>query len=238
MAGNEHIDEIRRLLTEIESELSTTSEDAESKRNFDALELPDLVAQIVDHLQPMLTAYEAAVYWRLFRQSIIAHGQQHVRASVRGLRSGTVVSSSGQSEALSYGSVQSALAGLENKGAIAKAGDTTRQGTLYRVSLPEEISACIERMKQASQERATPIDQAKELDYYNVRENRLRIFERDGYKCHYCGKQLTRFSATLDHIEPVSEGGDNSERNLVTACLRCNSRRGNKPVSDFLDGSV
>jgi 5-methylcytosine-specific restriction endonuclease McrA len=88
-------------------------------------------------------------------------------------------------------------------------------------------------MKRVNEERATPVDEARELDCYNVSENRLRIFVRDGYKCHYCGKQLTRFSATLDHIHPVSEGGDNSEGNLVTACLHCNSRRGSQPVSDF-----
>ena len=32
------------------------------------------------------------------------------------------------------------------------------------------------------------IDDKKELDYYNVSENRLKIFERDAYKCKYCGK--------------------------------------------------
>ncbi|MDE2118063.1 MAG: HNH endonuclease, partial [Betaproteobacteria bacterium] len=68
----------------------------------------------------------------------------------------------------------------------------------------------------------------------NVSENRYKVFERDGYKCHYCGKQLTRFSATLDHIQPVSKGGDNSFENLVTACLHCNAERGNKPVMDFV----
>ena len=79
------------------------------------------------------------------------------------------------------------------------------------------------------------VDTEKELDYYNNRENRLRVFARDDYICHYCRKQLTRFSATLDHIQPVSEGGDNSLHNLVTSCLHCNSNRGSKPVSDFIE---
>jgi 5-methylcytosine-specific restriction endonuclease McrA len=60
------------------------------------------------------------------------------------------------------------------------------------------------------------------------------VFERDSYKCHYCGKQLTRFTATLDHLKPVSEGGDNSFDNLLTACLNCNSRKNRKAVGDFL----
>lgn len=237
MAENEYIEQIRRLLAELESELSVPDEDTESNRNFDALELPSLVEQIVDHLHPLLTPLEVAVYWQLFRQSIIAHGQQLTRASVRGLQSGTVLSNSGQSDNLSYKAVQRALVALEEKRALSKVGDTTRKGTLYRISLPEEIPACVHKIKLACDERAAPsIDETKELDYYNIRENRLRVFERDDYRCHYCDKQLTRFSATLDHIQPVSEGGNNSLDNLITACLHCNSRRGSTPVSDFLGG--
>jgi hypothetical protein len=233
MATNKHIEEIRRLLTDMESSLPASGEDA-IPTNFDALEVPSLVVQIVDYLQPMLTAYEAAIYWRLFRESIIAHGQQHTRASTRGLRKGTIVSSSGQSDDLSYNAVQNALSGLEKKGAISRVGDTTREGTPYKVSVPGDIPACVERMRQARDERAGPVDEMKELDFYNVTHNRLHIFKRDGYTCYKCGKLLTQFSATLDHIQPVSEGGNNSEGNLVTACLLCNSRRGSRPVDEFL----
>lgn len=108
--------------------------------------------------------------------------------------------------------------------------------TLYFVALPEEIALCMERMKAAEDSRAkpNPVDERREADFFNVAENRLRIFERDGYKCYRCGKQLTRFSATLDHIQPVSKGGDNSYSNLVTCCLHDNSRRGNRPIMDSL----
>lgn len=89
-------------------------------------------------------------------------------------------------------------------------------------------------MKEITLEELPVIDPKKEADYYNIKENRQKVFERDGYKCHYCHKQLTRFSATLDHIQPVSEGGDNSYDNLMTACLHCNSQRGSRPVMDIL----
>lgn len=45
---------------------------------------------------------------------------------------------------------------------------------------------------------------------------------------------VTRCTATLDHVRPVAEGGDNSFGNLVTACLGCNSRKHKRPVGDFL----
>jgi DNA-directed RNA polymerase subunit RPC12/RpoP len=145
-----------------------------------------------------------------------------------------VTSSSGQSTSLSYNAVQKALKGLEDKKALLRAGETDREGTPYKVCLPEEIPACRERMKQALADEPKPVDEKKELDYYNVPENRLKVFERDGYKCWNCGKQPTRFTATLDHLQPVSEDGDNSFDNLRTACLHCNSRRGNRPVMDIL----
>jgi len=189
----------------------------------------------VDYLQPNLSTYEAAIYWFLFRHSVLKNGQQYVRASVRGLMKDVVTSSSGQSKDLSYSAVQKSLQSLEEKGAILKAEDTNREGTLYKVFLPEEISLCQERMKAAKTEKVEPIDTKKELDYYNVRENRLKVFERDGYKCYYCDKQLTRFTVTLDHIQPVSKGGDNSFDNLATSCLHCNSRRGNRPVMDIIN---
>jgi len=228
-----HTDRIRELLDEIDT-LSATTDDQAFAKNFNSLELPDLICSVVDFLQPSLYPYEAAVYWHLFRKAILGTGTQYTRASVRGMMQVVVTSSSGQSDGLSYGAVQKALQGLEDKGALSKVGDTNREGTLYKVHLPEEIPLCQEKMKQAQQAEPSEIDTKRELDFYNVRENRLKVFERDDYKCHYCGKQLTRFNATLDHIQPVSEGGDNSLDNLTTACLHCNSQRGSRPVMEII----
>ena len=227
-------DQIRDLLRIIDDRLSNPTEEL-ALRNLDALEFPDLVAAIIDFLQPQLEPYESAIYWRLFRLSVLTQGTQYVRTSTRGLMSGVIISRSGQSTDLSYNAVQTALAGLETKGAISKAGDTDRDGTLYKVCLPEEIPECQKRMRESVEAQNLPtIDEAKELDFYNIAANREKVFERDAYKCHYCAKQLTRFTATLDHVEPVSRGGDNSFENLVTACLHCNSRRGNRPVMEAI----
>lgn len=226
-------DQIRAILDEIDS-ISATPDDRAFAENFNFLELPDLICSITDFLQPSLYPYEAALYWHLFRKAILGTGTQYTRASVRGMMQGVITSASGQSDGLSYGAVQKALQGLEDKGAISKAGDTNREGTLYKVHLPEEIPSCQEVMKQDRQAEVTEIDTKRELDFYNVRDNRLKVFERDEYKCRYCNKQLTRFNATLDHVQPVSEGGDNSFDNLITACLHCNSQRGSRPVMDII----
>ena len=231
----DELKQIRDLLDKIENLQSENSEKT-FKESFELFELPDIVASVIDFLQPLLLPYEAAIYWYMFRRSIISTGENYVRVSTRGLgKARTVIqSSSGQSESLSYHGVQAALNGLENKGVIKKVGDTNRDGTLYQIFLPDEIEICQQRMKEIQIEEMPKIDPKKEADYYNIKENRYKVFERDGYKCHYCDKQLTRFSATLDHIQPVSEGGDNSFDNLVTACLHCNSKRGAKPVMEAI----
>lgn len=56
-------------------------------------------------------------------------------------------------------------------------------------------------------------------------ESRLRVFERDSYKCCYCGSSER---LEIDHVIPVSKGGSHEEDNLKTACRSCNRKKGNK----------
>jgi 5-methylcytosine-specific restriction endonuclease McrA len=63
---------------------------------------------------------------------------------------------------------------------------------------------------------------------------RHQIYERDGYRCVYCGEQFAPEELTLDHVEPRVRGGDRSEGNLVTACMRCNTLKGHQRLSRFL----
>ena len=55
--------------------------------------------------------------------------------------------------------------------------------------------------------------------------NRREVLRRDKHTCQYCGstKQLT-----LDHIIPRSKGGKHTWDNVVIACERCNSRKGDR----------
>jgi hypothetical protein len=58
----EQIEQIRVLLEELEQ--STSGEATAFKESFELFELPELVASVVDYLQPLLTPYEAAMYWQ------------------------------------------------------------------------------------------------------------------------------------------------------------------------------
>jgi hypothetical protein len=57
--------------------------------------------------------------------------------------------------------------------------------------------------------------------------NRL-LFRRDCNLCLYCGDRFTPDLLTRDHIQPRSRGGSERWTNLVTACRRCNQRKGNR----------
>jgi hypothetical protein len=231
---NKRLEMIRQLLSELEVEGSATTATA-GDRDFSALELPLILQEIVDDLQPLLEPYDAAFYWFLFRHSILKDGSPQLRVSTRSLRRAVVKSAHSQNDekTISLGKVQESLRALENIGALRKEGEPNREGTLYRVLIPEEIEACRKfRSERMASEPDLFIDPA-DIDYYNVRQNRTKVFERDGYLCRYCQKQLTRFTATLDHVTPVAEGGDNSLENLVTACLDCNTRKTSEPREIF-----
>ena len=60
------------------------------------------------------------------------------------------------------------------------------------------------------------------------------LFERDEYRCVYCGEQFVVAELTLDHVQPRVRGGDRSEGNLVTACKACNTLKGHRRLSVFL----
>ncbi len=64
------------------------------------------------------------------------------------------------------------------------------------------------------------------VPYKEIPLTRRNVLERDRHSCQYCrykGEQLT-----LDHVIPRSRGGGDTWENLVTACVRCNVKKGNR----------
>lgn len=235
------IAKIRALLNALE-EQALGAEEAVTLRVVSGLELPDIMRDVVDLLMPLLDSYEASFYLYFLRHSIIENGNPMLRVGVKRLQRGVVRSAYARTTIgggsvgdaiISYKKVSDTLHNLEAIGAMRREADPNREGTLYRLLLPEEIEACQERRNELT--AATPVAAVeRDADFYNVRENRVKVYERDNYRCRYCNKQLTRFTTTLDHITPVAEGGDNSFDNLLTACLSCNSQKNVRPVGHFI----
>lgn len=51
------------------------------------------------------------------------------------------------------------------------------------------------------------------------------VFVRDGFRCCYCGTELTYKNATIDHVLPKFHGGGTTWENCVTSCQPCNSQK-------------
>lgn len=67
------------------------------------------------------------------------------------------------------------------------------------------------------------------------------VVQRDGLDCHICGELVdldiprnSRMGATIDHVLPVSKGGDSSLENLRLAHWICNIRKSDS--LEFVDG--
>ncbi|XWS57622.1 hypothetical protein CRYUN_Cryun09bG0189400 [Craigia yunnanensis] len=59
--------------------------------------------------------------------------------------------------------------------------------------------------------------------------SRKNVLFRDNFTCQYCS---ARENLTIDHVLPVARGGEWKWENLVAACAKCNSKKGQKTVEE------
>jgi 5-methylcytosine-specific restriction endonuclease McrA len=65
-----------------------------------------------------------------------------------------------------------------------------------------------------------------------IRFSRLNVYQRDGYRCQYCGNQFPVDLLSYDHVVPRAAGGQTTWTNIVTACKACNCRKANHSCDD------
>jgi len=63
------------------------------------------------------------------------------------------------------------------------------------------------------------------VPFKKIMLTRRNVLRRDLNRCQYCG---SADKLTLDHVLPRSRGGRDTWENLVTACMSCNNRKGNR----------
>ena len=66
------------------------------------------------------------------------------------------------------------------------------------------------------------------LPRLEVRFTRRNVFVRDNFTCQYCARELPEQQLNLDHVVPRDKGGRTTWANIVTSCVRCNTRKANK----------
>lgn len=62
-------------------------------------------------------------------------------------------------------------------------------------------------------------------------EEAILLHLRDDSRCYLCNARLDQDNATVDHIIPLSRGGDHTTANVELACRSCNSRKNNRYVA-------
>jgi hypothetical protein len=75
-----------------------------------------------------------------------------------------------------------------------------------------------------------------------INQWKIKQFNRQNGKCIYCDCFMRMIAypgddalATREHITPRSLGGSNKKTNLVLACAKCNTERGNRPITSIND---
>ncbi len=172
-----------------------------------------------DHLVPRLrlNVIERAVYSHLVRHSRL-EGRRRLRFSITRL---------GRATHLSDTPARKGIRSLVAKG-VLRLIERSKAGHIVEVLLPEEIRAC---RRSAVVPASFDLEAA---DFMGSRELRNAIHQREGGHCFYCLRQLTERVQCLDHVVPRVRLGRNSYRNLVSACVDCNSQKGELPAEDFL----
>ena len=61
---------------------------------------------------------------------------------------------------------------------------------------------------------------------------RFNLFLRDHFKCQYCDVKFKASELTFDHVISRAKGGLSNWENVVSACFKCNNKKGSLSYKD------
>ncbi len=61
-----------------------------------------------------------------------------------------------------------------------------------------------------------------------TQEEKEETLKSCGNRCACCGTKLNLKTLTVEHVVPISKGGENVSSNLIALCKSCNSAKGNR----------
>src|SRR6266852_2377549 len=141
---------------------------------------------------------------------------------------------------LSIGAARQAVRRLDELGAL-RVLERSKSGHLAEMRLPEQIRA-IRPGKNgvtlttgaAGAAGEPPASALESTDFLKTWALRKTIHDRERGACFYCLRRTPGNVQCLDHVVPRVRFGRNSYRNLVSCCIECNTRKGDRPAPDFL----
>ena len=188
--------------------------------------------QFEDVLVPRLglSVKERAVYSYLLRHSLVV-GKVRLQFAVMALA---------RTLGLSIGAARQAVRRLDELGAL-RVLKRSKSGHLAEMRLPEKIRAIRLRKNGASMivgvgamaAGESPAASLETTDFLKTWALRKAIHDRERGACFYCLRRTLANVRCLDHVVPRVRFGRNSYRNLVSCCIECNTRKGDRPARDF-----
>lgn len=129
--------------------------------------------------------------------------------------------------------VQELLYELVDAGLIVSIDDTETRFELvgYRDYLKDDLKRTDElsaRRAQCSDSRPKVTRQRWDHESKSVRE----LYKNQRGKCFYCKKKV-HDKYHVDHVVPLSKGGEDSLDNLVIACPKCNLSKSNSLLEEW-----
>lgn len=106
----------------------------------------------------------------------------------------------------------------------------------YREANREKTRAAARAYAQAHPDvvwRSDANRRAREKAAFVEAVDRAVLYERDGGVCGICRRPVSRPESSVDHIIPLSKGGEHSYANTRIAHLRCNIARGNRGAAQI-----
>lgn len=100
--------------------------------------------------------------------------------------------------------------------------------------------SCADQSKMVSRRKSRRIRKAMDrarLKRVKVEQvDPIKVFDRDGWRCHLCGYKTPKEkrgtyhpkAPELDHIVPLSKGGAHSYANTACSCRKCNAEKSDK----------
>lgn len=163
---------------------------------------------------------------------VITNGTTYIKYSETGKTKKTTNINS----AYKFLSVAEAIKGMKKAEGKTKnyyVFDTLNQCILWKHMTPEEIEEARKQKQSLSMIRRDKNGKIVRK-YYSEDTRKLIYLNADG-RCELCGRKILLDDMTIDHIKPLSMGGEDDVENLASTCFPCNFFKGNILPEDFLE---
>lgn len=107
--------------------------------------------------------------------------------------------------------------------------DSTEWLALSELEVPNDNEAYVQTVRMRIRvPKVLLLRNYDQLPVQEVRFSRESLFERDNHRCQYCGNAFEEMHLNMDHVIPRDRGGRTSWENIVTSCIKCNTRKANR----------